>query len=51
MNVFMGGNTEDNGDKIWNIANRYNQASKQLNGHVTVVRRRQVEKVKPVPLR
>lgn len=37
--------------KIWEIAARFNQESRAKNGHVTVVRRRQVEKCKRVGVR
>ncbi|AUR82913.1 hypothetical protein NVP1029O_80 [Vibrio phage 1.029.O._10N.261.55.A7] len=47
----FGGNTEDKSDKMWNVANRYNHESRQINGHVTVTKRRQVAKSRPVPLR
>ena len=34
--------------KIWEIAHRFNEASKKLNGHVTVTVRRQVKSIEPV---
>lgn len=48
--IYFGDNSDQytKQDKIWHVAKRHNQQSKELNGHVTVVRRRKVKSVKRV---
>lgn len=46
----FGGNDDQysGSGKIWEIARRFNQQSKAIQGHVTCVRRRQVKSVERV---
>ncbi|AZU97815.1 hypothetical protein [Vibrio phage LP.2] len=46
--MYIGGNESQRGNPIWIIASNHNKESVETNGHVTVVRRRKVNKIRPI---
>lgn len=46
--AYIGGNETSRGRPMWEIAADYNKESKQLNGNVTSVRRRNVKSIRPI---